>query len=85
MKTRAYPRVNSRFLNRLLASGKSVWDISVSPPILFRFTFFPERQGKMQIWLDVQTGIVLKMTAEIPFGPAEVILSGHKDSPLDEK
>ena len=57
--------------------------LKVEPEAEFKGLF--ERKGKMQIWLDVATGIVLKMSAEIPFGPAEVILSGHKDSPLDEK
>ena len=55
----------------------------IEPEAEFKGLF--ERKGKMRIWVDSATGIVLKLTAEIPFGPAEVVLSGFKDSPLNDE
>jgi hypothetical protein len=53
----------------------------IEPEAEFKGLF--ERKGKMRIWVDIATGIPLKMTVEIPIGPAEVILSEHSNSPLD--
>lgn len=41
-----------------------------------------ERVGRPRIWVDVETGVIVKMTAETPFGPAEVLLSKFENSPL---
>jgi len=34
-----------------------------------------EHVGKIRIWVDVETGIIAKMSAEIPIGPAEALLN----------
>ncbi|HLX64713.1 MAG TPA: DUF3108 domain-containing protein, partial [Planctomycetota bacterium] len=34
-----------------------------------------ERVGKMRVWVDVKTGLAVKMTAEIPIGAAEAVLN----------
>jgi hypothetical protein len=44
-----------------------------------------QRKGKMRVWLDVATGIPLRMRVELPIGPAEVTLSEARESPLPEK
>ncbi len=55
----------------------------IEPEAEFKGLF--ERKGKMRIWVDLETGIPLKMNVEIPIGPAEVILSEHANSPLNNK
>lgn len=57
--------------------------VIVEPEAGFRGVF--ERKGKMRIWLDALTGVPLKMTAAVPIGPAEAVLSEAKSSPLPEK
>ncbi len=57
--------------------------IKIEPDAEFKGLF--ERKGRIQIWLDVATGIPLKMTAEIPIGPAEAVLSEYKNAPLPFK
>jgi hypothetical protein len=42
-----------------------------------------ERKGPMFVYLDLETGIPLRMEVEIPIGSAEVELSEHSHSPLD--
>src|SRR5262249_26774117 len=42
-----------------------------------------ERKGQMFDYLDLETGIPLRMEVEIPIGSAEVELSEHSHSPLD--
>ncbi|MEI6232106.1 MAG: DUF3108 domain-containing protein [Planctomycetota bacterium] len=46
-----------------------------------------EHVGKTRVWFDVEKGVVVKMTAEIPIGPAEAILNldESKNSPLHVK
>lgn len=56
--------------------------IAVEPECEFKGLF--ERKGRIKVWVDVKTGIPLKMVVEIPIGTAEVQLSEHADSPLDE-
>ncbi len=41
-----------------------------------------ERVGRPRIWVDIETGVIVKVTAETPFGPAEVLLSKFENSPL---
>ncbi|MGD0090180.1 MAG: DUF3108 domain-containing protein [Planctomycetota bacterium] len=53
------------------------------PEAEFRGLF--ERKSSMLIWVDVATGIPLKMAVEIPIGPAEITLQEAKRSPLPEK
>lgn len=53
------------------------------PEAEFRGVF--ERKSRMLIWVDVATGIPLKMAVEIPIGPAEVTLSEAARSPLPER
>ena len=42
-----------------------------------------EHIGKPRIWVDIKTGVILKMTAETPIGPAEATLSEFRNSPLN--
>jgi len=46
-----------------------------------------EHVGKTRVWFDVETGVAVKMTAEISIGPAEAILNidESKNSPLNAK
>lgn len=76
-------RVNvvQRILSEDFGALKARQCIVVEPEAEFKGLF--ERKGKMRIWIDIATGIPLKMTVEIPIGPAEVILSEHSNSPLD--
>jgi len=53
------------------------------PEAEFRGLF--ERKGGMRVWVDVATGIPLRMAVEIPIGPAEVVLCQAKGSPLPER
>ena len=57
--------------------------VEVEPEAEFRGLF--ERKGVMRVWLDVATRIPLKMTVEIPIGPAEVVLTEATSSPLPSK
>ena len=45
-----------------------------------------EHVGKTRVWFHVATGVVVKMTAEIPIGPAEAVLNidESKNSPLNK-
>ncbi|HEY3320003.1 MAG TPA: DUF3108 domain-containing protein [Planctomycetota bacterium] len=74
---------------RLVVKGRSLQSaagfkdrecILIEPEAEFKGLF--ERKGRMQIWIDILTGIPLKMNVEVPIGAAEVILSQQKDSPL---
>jgi len=56
--------------------------VCIVPDAEFKGLF--ERKGPMKIWVDVATGIPLRMTCEIPIGPAEVILSEFSNSPLNK-
>jgi hypothetical protein len=38
-----------------------------------------ERKGKMRVWIDIETGVTIKMTAEIAIGLAEALLNIKKD------
>jgi hypothetical protein len=73
-------RVVERRLNEDFGDLKGRECIAIEPEAEFKGLF--ERKGKMRVWVDVATGIPLKMTVEIPIGPAEVILSDHTNSPL---
>lgn len=42
-----------------------------------------ERKGPMFVYLDMETGIPLRMEVELPIGSAEVELEKHSNSPLD--
>jgi hypothetical protein len=44
-----------------------------------------QRKGTMRVWLDVATGIPLRMRVELPIGPAEVTLSEAREAPLPGK
>jgi hypothetical protein len=57
--------------------------VVIEPQADFRGLF--ERKGRMLVWVDVETGIPLRLTAEIPIGPAEAMLSKAEGSPLPEK
>lgn len=56
--------------------------VKIVPEAEFRGLF--ERKGKMTIWVDVETGIPLKMEVEIPIGHAEVQLSQYENCPLSK-
>ncbi len=45
-----------------------------------------ERVGKIRAWFDIETGVAVKMTAEISIGPAEAVLNieESKNSPLNK-
>ncbi|MCY3022396.1 MAG: DUF3108 domain-containing protein [Planctomycetota bacterium] len=57
--------------------------IEVEPELRFKGLF--ERKSRIRAWLDVATGIPLKMEAEIPIGPAEVVLTEASSSALPAK
>jgi hypothetical protein len=42
-----------------------------------------ERVGRVRIWVDAATGVVLRLRSETPIGPMEAVLSDHSHSPLD--
>ena len=73
--------VKERILSADFGGLKDRQCLVIEPEAEFKGLF--ERKGKMRIWVDIATGIPLKMTVEIPIGPAEVILSEHANSPLD--
>ncbi len=43
-----------------------------------------EHVGKIRIWIDAKSGVAVKMTAEIPIGPAEAILDADHSTNLPE-
>jgi hypothetical protein len=55
----------------------------IEPQVEFRGLF--ERKGRMRVWVDVQTGIPLKLTAETPIGSAEAVLSEYANCPLPKQ
>jgi len=76
LKVKALERIDVGYLRGRLC-------VVFEPEVEFRGLF--ERKGKMLVWVDVATGIPLKMAAETPIGLADVVLSDAKGSPLPEK
>jgi hypothetical protein len=56
--------------------------ICIVPLAEFKGLF--ERKGNMEIWLDAETKIPVKMRVEVPIGTAEVLLTSFSTAPLNK-